>query len=43
MQINFYTCRQKPGDYVSVPTAGSCGTAKERMENQDMTPIPGLV
>lgn len=24
----------KPGDDVIVPTAGSCGTAKERMENQ---------
>ena len=24
-----------PGDDVIVPTAGSCGTAKERMENQD--------
>ena len=25
----------RPGDDVVVPTAGSCGTAKERMENQD--------
>jgi len=25
----------RPGDDVIVPTAGSCGTAKERMENQD--------
>lgn len=25
----------KPGDDVIVPTAGSCGTAKERMENQN--------
>ena len=25
----------QPGDDVIVPTAGSCGTAKERMENQD--------
>ena len=24
----------RPGDDVIVPTAGSCGTAKERMENQ---------
>ena len=25
----------RPGDDVIVPTAGSCGTAKERMESQD--------
>ena len=25
----------RPGDDVIVPTAGSCGTAKERMENQN--------
>jgi len=25
----------RPGDDVIVPTAGSCGTAKERMENKD--------
>ena len=25
----------RPGDDVILPTAGSCGTAKERMENQD--------
>lgn len=25
----------RPGDDVIVPTAGSCGTARERMENQD--------
>lgn len=25
----------RPGDDVIIPTAGSCGTAKERMENQD--------
>ncbi|NCC49459.1 MAG: peroxiredoxin, partial [Clostridia bacterium] len=25
----------RPGDDVIVPTAGSCGTAKERMETQD--------
>jgi peroxiredoxin (alkyl hydroperoxide reductase subunit C) len=25
----------RPGDDVIVPTAGSCGTAKDRMENQD--------
>lgn len=24
----------RPGDDVIVPTAGSCGTAKERMDNQ---------
>ena len=27
----------RPGDDVIVPTAGSCGVAKERMENQDLT------
>ncbi len=27
----------RPGDEVIVPTAGSCGVAKERMENQDET------
>ncbi|MBN1632995.1 MAG: peroxiredoxin [Ignavibacteria bacterium] len=26
----------RPGDEVIVPTAGSCGTAKERMESKDM-------
>ena len=25
----------RPGDEVIVPTAGSCGTAKERMESKD--------
>jgi peroxiredoxin 2/4 len=25
----------RPGDEVIVPTAGSCGVAKERMESQD--------
>ncbi|NLE63874.1 MAG: peroxiredoxin, partial [Bacteroidales bacterium] len=25
----------RPGDDVIVPTAGSCGTAKERMEQKD--------
>ena len=25
----------RPGDDVIVPTAGSCGVAKERMESQD--------
>ena len=25
----------RPGDDVIIPTAGSCGTAKERMESQD--------
>jgi peroxiredoxin (alkyl hydroperoxide reductase subunit C) len=27
----------QPGDEVIVPTAGSCGVAKERMESQDET------
>ena len=27
----------RPGDDVIVPTAGSCGVAKERMEAQDLT------
>ena len=28
------TCRLETRDDVIIPTAGSCGTAKERMENQ---------
>jgi peroxiredoxin (alkyl hydroperoxide reductase subunit C) len=33
----------RPGEDVIVPTAGSCGTARDRMDGKEDMDVPGLV